>query len=89
MADWWEMAKQVYNQRGYLVLGSWSTERIGNIVSEVRPTPDHKTPLALPQPFRIVSRTNRDDYNRQSEIAGITSIYDPPDGLNFYRMVTE
>lgn len=87
MSDWWERSKHVYQQRGYLVVCKDHEVRIGTRVSKVnlRDSPDEK----LPQPFRLIAKTDFADYVEQFKLAGHPLPPRKEGTCYFYRMVTD
>lgn len=86
MPTWWEKAKSVYGERGYLVIARRSPFRIGAIVLTV--TLPEGVDVRLPQPFRVVQETDLADYGHQHEMAG-EMLGKDLDIFHFYRIVTE
>lgn len=84
--NWWEMAKRIYQERGYLVIARISPYRIGAIIETINLA--DKPAVALPQPFRVRAETVHADYVAQHKLAGIT-MPDRPEQYHFYRIVTD
>jgi hypothetical protein len=76
----WTRIQEAYAFRGYLVLGYENPRALGEVITRLREG-------ELPQPFRIVAVTSREEYLEQA-CKSVREMECPREAY-FYRAVTE
>ena len=75
----WNKLAQEYSQKGYIVIGFMERMKVGSIIVDL-------VEGDLPQPFRLIAETTKQDFEEQSRRL---QHGDPPRRAYFYRAVTE